>query len=181
LQLSRPLAEHFAFPGVDGQRTGGVPAELYLDLDDDPRTGVEPFWADESAWADELVGYEAEIDVLLGFDFVTRDDDSEGYGAGDVIIDDAEHEITGHFADYWLIDTTEDRRLGPAAGDGGIDFGLPDTRPLTTIDGDVIELRVPLAWLDLEAGDVVRLMYRENDQGPVSGLGYSRNARLRVR
>lgn len=175
-QFSRTLAEHFAFEGVDGERTAGAPCEVYLDLDDDPSTGVEPIWASESIWADELVGYDVELDVLLSYEFIWKDDGSMGSGGGDVILDDALHEITGYFADYWFLDHTEGGSLGPA--DAGSFF--TETRDFTSIDGDVVELRVPLDWLGLSSGDVVRVMYRESDEGPASGVGYSWNERLIV-
>jgi hypothetical protein len=175
-ETDHTAAQHFAFPGVDGRRTGGAPAELYLDLDDDPATGEEPFWASESEYAADLVGYEADVVVMLGFDVISKGDGSSASFGGDVIVDAAEYEIQSHWVDYWL-DALELDADGSPVGVPALYGGLT-TREFATWQEHTIELRIPYAWLGVRSGDVIRLMYREQDQGPASGAGYSSNRRL---
>jgi len=176
--FARTIADHFAFAGFRGEHTAGVPAQLFLDVDGDSSTGIEPPWASESEWASELRGYEVELDVIMSYTYVDKVSGADGSTGGDGIVDENAVDITGYFADYWFMDKTPNMSLGPQDPDAG--FGRPETRDLTFINGDVIEIHVPLGWLALKSGDVLRMMYREPDQGAASGVGYSRNQRLLV-
>jgi len=176
LEVADSLDDHFAYVDEEGMIRGGVLAEIYLDTDDDASTGGEPSWARE---ADRpLSGYEFVLSVELGFD-VSYFDESEGSGsvAADVLVDTARMEVTDTFA------TFQGRRLAQGSDGWDFDFEMPDweaARQQTELGSRSVTLAVPYAWLRLEAGQVVRLCFKEVAEGGASGRGFSADRWLRV-
>lgn len=146
-------------------------SQLYLDVDNDPATGLK------IGRAENEQGYELKISVMTGFGFVNQDSGAEDAMFGDVGFPE---QLTPLKPDASLTPWGLDPRTESFAFWAKFSSAERDDLPRqkTVLGKDQIVVSLPYDWFGMKAGDIVRLAYTD-EKSSNDGMSEVRRVKLR--
>jgi hypothetical protein len=155
-EVSGNLSDFFDYTDPGGLKHGGFLAEYFIDVDNNPDTGVTP--TDH-----QRGGYDVGIRVMLGYKT------NKGKVAGGGNVNTNSVQIISNYATFSPRAMNKDFKISAWLG----------TDKRTTLGKDSVEISIPYAWFGLESGDTVRLCFKEGYQS--TALSFSEDRTLKLK
>jgi hypothetical protein len=141
----------------EGNLTGFELITFYFDIDNDSTTGNSGRWVD--TFEGSLEGYEYNLTVSSGYDYIRKDSDNAGSVAGNIILNTNELDITDNFAGIKLIAYKENGMYTTI--DEKPDGNMIEIKEFAILEDTIIKIKLPYNIFKLNAGDEIKLCFQD--------------------
>ncbi|MBI5633994.1 MAG: hypothetical protein HZA15_11010 [Nitrospirae bacterium] len=172
VRTASPLTNFFDYIDPVGKKRGEVLVSFLVDTDNNTATGARPLSGDRN----RTTGFEYEIKVLLGYEYVDRESGAAMFNTGNIVFDAAKYDIKSNVADYHIWRLLEGLRRENVRRDPS--DSEKKFREFVDMGSDSIRIRVPYSILGLKSGDKIRVCFKDELQGV--GDDYSGEAVLKL-